>query len=439
MSLQADALVILAPAGLRSPGFFIMIAWRFFASEVALPATLIFVEPVPAIRALPPIDVPLFDPPYICPHDTNWSFGAGPWPSFCNGMTASGSFPNYQDILFKDDIVLTPFSLARAVAGAVSFSAAPGTAIGSSPFFYGNQQIDLGLDGVYKSVNSILVPAGLSTVDLSQPLDTLFLAGGGNPVVESPLCGFWKGSGLNVGWMGNDNNFYLMPFIGGTFIQVAPAWTQPVGNPVYLAGTFMLQRFLNNGGKTPSLVQSNAQINGTLNHLLMLVIDPILTPAAYVGVSMLFDNPVLNGAFSPAWAMTEYGLLASWTGAPALIPGQTSQHMLVTGTYNADSPIGQPALENLFYAPLRLNARTETAGAAIGFGAIDVKIDPNGIFYFHPGASFSPPSWPGGGGSYVGNSQGLDISIPGVPIMPSPGLPFSSFCPCSPIAVPIGS
>ncbi|MGH3273586.1 MAG: hypothetical protein ACRDNZ_04575, partial [Streptosporangiaceae bacterium] len=135
----------------------------------------------------------------------------------------------------------------------------------------------------------------------------------------------------------------------------------------------------------------------------------------------------------PQWSMTEYGLLAYWQGNPIYVPGQVYQAMLVAvETDGVNIRLGN-------WAPIIFKPQTATAeilaGKGTGQGDAGMKIDPAGIFYYDGGYAF--PSGPGGVGTYVANSKGLNIGLPAPVISPRINIPIPSFCPCSPVAVPV--
>lgn len=292
----------------------------------------------------------------------------------------------------------------------------------------------------------------LSGQAFSQFMQNILLPGGPSIAYNNyPFSNIWFPGNINTGWgrqfsgpifrtwLNNQlyfanivmvfNNIWLSPFF-------TPLKTPLVGNAP--------------SGSTSQLCTGSFQLSATKPYNHTLTMWQNANGSAYVMAvtydsvgnfqrfdcnQILTDNATINsgvlgnGNFN--WSFSEYGILFWWNGAPVFFPGQFYQAMLVAFDPTSLNPRST-------YTLLQFNPQTATAAAAVtspGFGGGPMKIDANGIFYLDPGPNFGQGGF---NGSYIANSFGLDINIPGIgtPLQPlNNGIPLQTFCPCSPVAI----
>ena len=232
----------------------------------------------------------------------------------------------------------------------------------------------------------------------------------------------------------------------GSFVTASPAnfvsgfipqsgWTF-AGNPFPVLASFALNK--NKGGFAGANISwlaltSGGLLNGAILQILPVVITiNSIAMEPSVGTSVLFDDANLNAGFLGQIQGTNFGLLMSWpSSAYAPVASQGSQTILISGDYIPQDPsVGNlPSFKNLRYSYLQWQPQTAKANAAViqnNYPA--VTIDPNGVAYLK-GPNTNP--------TYVSNSKGIYLS-PGIPINVTPGIGLNSWCPCSPVAIPVG-
>ena len=435
-------------------------------------------QPLTALQQAP-IDVPLFDAPYSVPDATGWGFSrSSPWPFFCDGMNVSqgpGSSPSKRaTITYKKTGVLTPFSLATFTGGNIGVGTTV-PSINRYSTFHGNLSFDL---SAFQSASvnipgssSLLIPAGASisggslndwnfwssaSADYASPsfvegqdplLMWIYNSALGGPSGYALCAGFPTLDTLPV--LGLTRNYFvvslneqfLLPFAYSGAVKPyknfnVPGWY--AGGAINMAqfNYVCMMGFFDVQAANWTVETTGINFNGTRLHMIPINYEGLQT----TGYNFLFDlaglqTMINGGAANFICQNSRFGMTLSWqTSTFSLIPGQGSQTIFVTGKFDPGGNQRPPAFSELKWAPIRWRPQTANANAAIqSTGIPDVKIDPNGVVHFHPKGA-------GATLTYVANSQGLDITIPGVSVDMSKAnlnMALPSFCPCSPIAIPI--
>lgn len=406
------------------------------------------------------IDVPLFDPAYSVSANTSWIF------------SRSSDRPHFNDGFFVDangliqyqlDCVLTPFAKVTTERG----SKVGGTSTGSKTGILKADSLALMTGFGFPTVvysDHLLVTGGLSITDPKFP-NTGFIwtndRYGITPNIntQGDMLGFWvpgsegiKNAAFYWGMETFDligptlqRDYMLAPLVSGG--PPTPPFEGFFGAPGTL-GPFNVQgwttanvsafqaranAFTNFVNQNIIAYTTSSTVGGTNLFILSMHFVPGLGPLYGTFAAMMFDDPNIQTIINDlAFDIqgTNFGWVISWQGSNyPLIQGQGSQSILLTCSIDPDSD-----LFGFRYAPIRWNTKTTKAAAAVSAPGIpNIKIDPNGIMYMQASGSGSDPT-------YVGNSAGLDINIPGVQIPTNDltgNLALPSFCPCSPVAVDI--
>ena len=436
-------------------------------------------QPLTALQQAP-IDVPLFDPPYSLPDTTGGNFSrSSAWPFYCDLMNVTqgpGSSPSKRSVIsYKKSSVLTPFSIATFEGGNVA-SGVSVPFINRYSTYHGNISFDL---SAYQSASvnipgsaSLLIPAGGSIIDgslnnwnfwsqgsadyaspsLAEGQDPLLMwiynSALGGPYDYALCAGFPTLDTLPV--LGLTRNYFVVSLNEQFLAPFAyPGATKPYKNfnvPGWYAGGAInmaqfnyacMMGFYDQQAANWTVETTGINFNGTRLHMIPINYEGLQT----TGYNFLFDvaglQAMINaGAGNFVCSNSRFGMTLSWqTSTFSLIPGQGSQTIFITGKFDPGGNQTPPMFSELKWAPIRWRPQTTNAHAAvIATGIPDIKIDPNGIVYLHAKGGGSMPS-------YVANSAGLDITIPGVLVDMSKvnlNMALPSFCPCSPVAVPIG-
>lgn len=411
------------------------------------------VDPATLLRAAKtaPITVPLFDPVYAIT-GTGLTFSrSSPWPHFMNDFRLQSNGA----VTYENSQVLTPFGVSTLTRGSTGSGSPSGNAKAT---FYADKDMVLSSGGLtenYHANNTLAVGGGIQTLgNAGAPFDATNV--GTTPVYRGFEPYFIWNRLIQAEWLygqlavvldfltldaaSNDCDA-MMPFplvsgdtpdfAYGAFSQNFFAWRSVITSHILR----LTNAFSNGIGKNIYAVELNTTFSGT--SLFLFSFDSSLAPAGSSSNlnALTFDDAniqALINAGNYELQGTNFGWLISWSkGTYELIKGQGVQSILLT---TAVDPQGN-RIYAPSYAPILLQPRTTKAANMSGLSNIaDMKIDPNGILYMRSTGGGSDPT-------YVANSQGLDLSIPGITIDASKltgNLALPSFCPCSPVAVPVG-
>lgn len=377
------------------------------------------------------IDVPLFDPPYKL-----WDNG----PAIRN-LNNDASYLCYNNNGGFGDgyrqAILTPTKLTTWMNG--TFQNPSGT----WPFIhFGANVVSMVPQGGQNYTwiqQNILLPGGPSVDYLAgtYPFTLQWQQGNFNQgwgrQFFGPLFRTWFNSQVYIGNIGTTQaNIYMTPFNNPTKLPLIGNAPSATLNNVF-QGSFQFPA-TSIYRHTLFFIQTSS---GTA-YVMPVTYDNSGNFQQFSAFQIVTDNAAINSAILSTGAYNfsfgDYGLLIWWASGgsnPTPIPGQQYQAMLIAFDPTSMFP-------NSTYALMRFHPQTSTAAQAVTVGAAGgskMKIDANGIFYYDPGVNFN---FGGYTGSYIANSFGLDISIPGIgtPLQPlNNGIPLQTFCPCSPVAI----
>lgn len=404
-------------------------------------ATITTVNPATPLKYSGAIQVPLFDPPYKV-----WdNFGGvktavpSPWPVYSY---------NLPGIAYRAAILtatkVTTFQIGASFNGAVP----------NAFIHFGTTAVAInGQTGATPSpiLMHLLVPGGPSINPSSWPI---------NNVAVYPLGGQsnqtgWGRSGVNaltLAWF--DGNLYISNITLNTgqtsyLVNLFTPWQKPIvqTSPSGPAGSFSVGNSFQLPA-TKSLNQTLMWMTGGTHlvpYIYPVVFNALGQIVSLVATLLQFDNAALN-TFIAAGAnynisFGNYGVLIWWGtagGGPVFFPKQSVQAILLSINV-ANNYINNNLISGQ-WASLQFLPQTSLSNGAIKQGYVTtagratyMQIDPSGIFYYDPGSSYQPTGY---NGSYIANSFGLDISIPGISLLPkNNGIPLQAYCPCSPVAI----
>lgn len=377
--------------------------------------------PSPLIRT-GSIQVPLFDAPYFVPQ-ARTAVMQSQWPYYI------GSTSNVNTNLGFSDFLLHPLTMASfeafASTGPVSNLATYSYYFGTTACFmnYPNQSLFHPMVagaqsyGTYPLIN---LPSGWITRDVSRNADT--------------NQGGWFQDAISIFNINPLNNTVWLAPISNPSLLLEGA--TPTISTTYagIKGTFSLLNSQQSNTTFAHYFQGNN--TNTTAYIWPIEFDSIGNIPQNFLTPIVTDDAALNTALNTKGgsfpsSMSEYGILLFYTTTsplgPVYFPNQAYQALLLS--YNLSNGLNLSG----HWAPIQFLPQTANSNTLIHDShSIAMKIDNNGIFYYDL-FEYANKTLPHG---YTANSFGIDISIPGIPLLPeNNGIPLQVFCPCSPVAI----